>query len=214
MAILSPQLHHRITPNYSVWQVLAGISACGAALLVAAPTAAAQEVQVPEYRVKAAFLFNFTKLVDWPTNAFATPHTPLTIGVLGKDPFGKTLDDVVADRKVNGRSIQIMRFNSVDDAKTCQILFICESERRKVNSVIEALRDRPILTVADIKGFHSQGMIELVTTNDTINLRINLEAASRAKLQLSSRLTRLDKNLQPPSVHNTNSPPANSKPLR
>lgn len=171
------------------------------------PSLVAQEIQAPEPRVKAAFLYNFTKLVNWPTNAFASSDTPLVIGVLGRDPFGKELDNILAGRKTGGRTIQAARFKSVEEVEDCHVLFISDSERRKLKSIQNVLKDKPILTVGDTKGFVEHGMIELVKSDETINLRINLDAANQAGLQLSSRLTRLDKTLQPLEVSPTNAPP-------
>ena len=159
--------------------------------------ASSQEIQAPEYKVKAAFLYNFTKLVEWPTNAFASDKSPLLVGILGKDPFGKELDDLTTGRAVNGHALQLVRFSAVEQITNCHILFICESERRKLDSILDVTRGKPILTVGDMKGFETRGMITLVKSNDSINLRINLEAAREAGLQLSSRLIRLDRSLRP-----------------
>lgn len=188
--------------------MLLGSFVCCIWLLLSTEIAPAQDVEAPEPKVKAAFLYNFTKLVYWPTNTFANSKTPLVIGVLGRDPFGKELDTVVAGRTVEGRNIQVARFNKVEEITNCQVLFIDVSERRNLDSILDALRDKPILTVSDIKGFASRGMIELTKSNDTMIFRINLEAADHAGLRLSSRLTRLDKTLQPPGSNSTNSPPA------
>ena len=118
--------------------------------------------------------------------------------LIGKDPFDKALDEIVAGRTVKNRPVLIVRFTSVEQITNCQVLFISESERRKLDSIFDALRGRPILTVGDLRGFESRGMITLVKSNASINLRINPEAARQARVQLSSRLIRLDKSLRPP----------------
>jgi len=166
-----------------------------------------QELQAPENKVKAAFLLNFAKLVEWPTNTFVNDTTPLVLGVLGKDPFDKALDEIVAGRTVKNRPVQIVRFTSVGQITNCQVLFISESERRKLDSIFDALHGRPILTVGDMKGFESRGMITLIKSNASINLRINPEAARQARLVLSSRLLRLDKSLRPPEEDPPAGPP-------
>jgi hypothetical protein len=175
-------------------------------LLVTMSPVAAQEIQAPEPEVKAAFLYNFTKLVTWPKSAFASNSAPLVVGVLGKDPFGKNLDTLLAGRTVGVRRIQAERFKSGEAFTNCHVLFISDSERRRLGFILAELSGKPILTVGDYKGFAEQGMIELVKTNSNISLSINLVAANRAGLTLSSHLTRLDRNLRPPAV--TNSPPA------
>lgn len=174
-------------------------------------TAPAQELSAPEYKLKAAFLYNFTKLVTWPTNAFTNSAAPLVVGVLGHDPFGNDLDKILAGRSVNGRRLQAARFETVEQVANCQVLFISESERRKLNLILEQLQGKPILTVSDLKGGEPWMMITLVKVNDTLDLRINLEAATRSGLQFSSRLTRLDKSLRPLPGGDPNPPPANPK---
>ena len=171
------------------------------------PLARSQEIQAPEHKVKAAFLYNFAKLIEWPTNVFASPNTPVVLGVLGKDPFDQALNEIVAGRTVQGRPVRVVRFTSVEQITNCQVLYISESERRKLDAIFDALRGRPILTVGDMKGFESRGMITMVKSNASINLRINLEAARQARLQLSSRLIRLDKSLRPPEDDPPRYPP-------
>ncbi len=84
-----------------------------------------------EYDLKAAFLFNFAQFVEWPASAFVSADEPFTIGVLGEDPFGAALDDVIRNERVNGRPLVVRRCRSVDDSKGCQILFISKSESPK-----------------------------------------------------------------------------------
>lgn len=186
------------------WRLLCGLG-CLCTLLIWAAPDESETVQAPEPEVKAAFLYNFTKLVTWPKHAFASNSAPFVVGVLGKDPFGKQLDTLLAGRTVAGRSLLAVRFKSGDAVTNCHVLFISESERRRFDFILPELADKPILTVGDAKGFAAHGMIELVKTNDTINLNINLVAASRAGLSLSSHLTRLDRTLRPPARTN-NSP--------
>jgi len=162
-----------------------------------ASTTFAQQIEAPEPRVKTAFLYNFTKLVTWPTNAFADSNAPIVIGVLGRDTLGEELDRIEG-RIVSGRPIHVERYASAESVTNCQVLFITDSERRKLDSIFNELQGRPILTVGESRGFASQGVIELVKTNDNLNLRINLEAANEAGLTLSSRLMRLDRTLRPP----------------
>ena len=82
-----------------------------------------------EHRVKAVFLFNFSKFVEWPPSAFAAADAPFVIGVFGRDPFGSDLDDVARGETVNGRPLLVRRVQTAQDAAACQILFIPQSER-------------------------------------------------------------------------------------
>lgn len=170
----------------------------------------AQEVSAREPEVKAAFLYNFSKLVYWPTNAFAASNSPVVIGILGRDPVAKELERMIEGRAFNGREIKAARFDSVEDITNCHVLFISDTERRKLESILNKLQSRPILTVGETKGFAENGVIELIKTNSNIHFRINLDAAKRAGLQLSSHLTRLDRTLQPPVTPPTQ-PPARPK---
>ncbi|MGH8528018.1 MAG: YfiR family protein [Gammaproteobacteria bacterium] len=151
----------------------------------------AQTVPAREYQVKAVFLFNFAQFVDWPPQAFADAQTPLVIGVLGRDPFGAYLDETVRGETVNNRSLLVQRYGRVEDINTCHILFISRSEADRLEQILARLRSRNILTVADAEGFALPGvMIRLVTVENKIRLRINLEVAQAANLRISSKLLR------------------------
>jgi hypothetical protein len=144
-----------------------------------------------EYQLKAVFLFNFAQFVEWPPQAFADAQTPLVIGVLGRDPFGAYLDETVRGERVNNRSLVVQRYGRVEDIDTCHILFISRSEGDRLEEILARLRGRSILTVADAEGFALPGvMIGLVTVENKIRLRINLEGAQAASLRISSKLLR------------------------
>jgi hypothetical protein len=156
-------------------------------LLLAGDASAA----LSEHRLKAVFLFNFSRFVEWPPSAFAAADTPFVIGVFGRDPFGSDLDDVVRGETVNGRRLQIQRVQTVQDAAACQILFIPESERARLAGILAALTRSNTLTVSDLDGAARGGaMIRLVTDHDKIRLRINVESARAAGLTISSKLLR------------------------
>jgi hypothetical protein len=142
--------------------------------------------------VKAVFLFNFAQFVDWPADAFSGPATPLVIGVLGEDPFGDFLDQTVRHEHVGGRPFQVRRYQSVDEIKTCHILFINRSEGDRPEDILAGLKHRPLLTVSDANGFAQRGgMIRFVTERNRIRLQLNLEAAEAAHLTISSKLLRV-----------------------
>jgi hypothetical protein len=141
--------------------------------------------------VKAAFLFNFSQFVDWPAAAFADDRSPLVIGVLGSDPFGATLDEIVRDETVNGRPLTVRRYQSPDQLDSCHILFIDRSQDSRLDAIVAALKGQSVLTVGDFEGFARRGgMIRFVTVGNKIRLRINLGAAQEAKLTISSKLLR------------------------
>ena len=181
-------------PQSRRWRRAAG------ALLLAAFLAASGQVPrgadagspaASEYQIKAVFLFNFSEFVDWPAGSFAAQDSPFVIGILGTDPFGPSIDDAVRGEKVNGRPIAIRRFNRVEDAEGCHILFIGKSEASQLGAILSALRGRSILTVSDAQDYCSRGgMIELYTDRNKVRLRVNPKAAKEAGLSISSKLLR------------------------
>jgi hypothetical protein len=157
--------------------------------LVAAPGRA--QAPPTEYQVKAVFLFNFSQFVDWPAAAFADSRSPLVIGVLGDDPFGAMLDEIVRGETVNGRPLAVRRYQSIDQVDACHILFIGRSQTGQLDTVLAALKQRSILTVGDFEGFTQHGgIIRFVTVGNKIRLRVNLAGAQQAKLTISSKLLR------------------------
>lgn len=161
-------------------------------LLLAEPSRAwAQAAPAREYQLKAIFLFNFAQFVDWPPGAFAEAQSPLVIGVLGDDPFGADLDEVVRGEHVNQRSVVVKRFRRLEEVTDCHVLFISRSEAGRLGPILMRLKDRSILTVSDVDDFaRADGMIHLVIQNHKIRLRINVEAAKSAHLAISSKLLR------------------------
>ncbi len=163
-----------------------------ALLLLAGPGLASQAVRAPEYQVKAVFLFNFAQFVDWPPAAFPDSTTPFVIGILGDDPFEGYLEQTVRGEQVRGRGFQLRRYHSVDEVKTCHILFISRPTGNRLDEVLASLRNRPILTVSDDDKFAERGgMIRFVTDRSRIRLQINLEAAQAASVTISSKLLRV-----------------------
>jgi hypothetical protein len=144
-----------------------------------------------EYDLKAVFLFNFAQFVDWPDSAFADAHTPITIGILGQDPFGKSLDAVVANESAHDRALVVRRCQSIDQADGCQILFISSSEAGRLDHILAALAHRSVLTVGETRDFATRsGMIGFDVAQQRVRLRINVAAATAANLTISSKLLR------------------------
>jgi hypothetical protein len=142
--------------------------------------------------VKAAFLYQFPKFIEWPDSAFTDSNSPFLIGVLGDDPFGSTLDKMVKGKTINGRKIIVKRSNSVDNLQNCQIVFISSSEKNRLSRIIDGFKGSNALTVSDINGFAKKGgVIGFVYRDNKIAIQINVEAAKRSKLKISSNLLRL-----------------------
>jgi hypothetical protein len=158
-----------------------------AALLMPQLAAAAPS----EYQVKAVFLFNFSRFVEWPAAAFPNASAPLVLCIFGHDPFGADLDEVVKGEVVNGRSLVIRRLQEAAETSECHILFIHKSEDRRLAEALSAVDHRSTLTVSDLPGAAQRGvMIRLVTEQGRIRLRINVESARAVDLTISSNLLR------------------------
>jgi YfiR/HmsC-like len=163
-------------------------------------TAAAQAVDPPdasEYLIKAGFIYNFAKFVEWPSTAFSQPDSPITIGVLGTDPFGSVLDRLVEDKKIGPRGFVVKRYKwgkDLKDLKECKILFVSASEKAHIDEIVQAVKGLPILMVGETPGFAERGGIIRFTLEDNrVRFEINVDAAHQADLNISSRLLTLAK---------------------
>jgi len=176
-----------------------------------APKAGADSAASREYQIKAAFLYNFIKFVDWPKEKVTDPNAPLTIGIIGKDLFGNAFDPV-GDKDTKGRKVLIKRFKPWEELKKsgekdkslldreiealrkCHLLFICSSEEKNLKEIINLVKDHSILTVADVQDFlESGGIINFLMEEKKVRFEINVTTARRAKLQIRSQLLRLAK---------------------
>lgn len=148
-----------------------------------------QAQSATEYQVKAAFLFNFAKFVEWPADAFPGVDAPLQICLLGQDPFGNEFEEVIGDKSVNGHRIEVIHPSGVPQARGCQIIFVSSSEKRKALEILRGLRGASVLTVGDTAGFAGMGgIINFVLDDGRVRFEINMKAAERAHLKVSARL--------------------------
>ena len=156
-------------------------------LFAALNLAAAQSAT--EYQVKAAFLFNFAKFVEWPADAFPTSDAPLQICVFGQDPFGGDFEQVIGDKKVNGHRLEIIHPSGVPQARSCQILFVTSSQKPQTREILQGIKGTSVLSVGDTPGFaRAGGIINFVLDENRVRFEINPKAAERAHLKLSARL--------------------------
>jgi len=143
-----------------------------------------------EYAIKAAFLYNLTKFVEWPPEVLSNTDS-FCIAILGRDPFGETID-VLQNKEVRGRKIVVQRVTTLENLGRCHILFISNSENDRIRSILERLRNRPILIVGESDDFARQGgMISLVKRENKVKLEINPKAAEQSGLKISSHLLKL-----------------------
>jgi hypothetical protein len=153
---------------------------------------ASAQSDLAEYEIKAAFLFNFTKFVEWPATSFADTKAPIVLGIIGKDPFGRSLDGLVEGQLVQGRGIIVRRERPGEYLRSSQIVFIESSEKDHVPQILASLQGLSVLTVSDIQGFaESGGIIQFVIEDDRVRFVVNLEAASKARLKINSKLLAL-----------------------
>jgi len=144
-----------------------------------------------EYQVKAAFLYNFLKFVDWPAQSFASDSSPFIIGVVGDDRFNSAIDQAISGKTANGRSIIAKRFKSFKSLTYCHILFISTSERDNVRQIL-ATTGPGVLTVSESDGFiQSGGIINFTIVDSKVRFEINHSAADRAGVKISAKLLSL-----------------------
>ena len=161
------------------------------AVLAVCLVADAQTGKPTEYQVKAAYLFNFARFVKWPAGDISSNDT-FSICVLGNDPFGAVLDSTVAGEHIEGKRVVARRVNNAGDAQRCRIVFVSGSEERRLGPILSTLDRSPVLTVSDISGFADHlGMIQFVMENDRVRFEVNLTAAQKAGLSLSSELLKV-----------------------
>jgi hypothetical protein len=177
---------------FTVILLIAAWATGGAGLTIAL----APQSQSEEYQVKAAFLYNFAKFVEWPAEALDNGHTPMSLCVVGEDPFGDILEQTVQDKTVNGRPLAIKRLKAGPELRACHILFISSSEKKRLGQIIEAIRGASVLTVSETEGFIHQGpIINFIIEENKVRFEINLTSAERARLKISSKLLTLAKSL-------------------
>lgn len=161
----------------------------GLIYIILAPSVYAAAKEFDEYEVKAAFLGNFLKFVDWPNKErTAGIHK---ICILGSDPFGR-YTEIMEGMKVRGKAVHVKRLGSLRTMSECSILFVSSSERRRINTVLEAVRDIDILTVGDTEGYAKQGiMFNFYIEASKVKFEINLPAIRRSGINVSSQLLKL-----------------------
>jgi hypothetical protein len=154
------------------------------------------QAPVEEYRVKAAFLFHFVQLVDWPPGALGEEKNPLTVCTVGKDSFQGDLETALQGKLIGTHPLHVEHLKPSQEIKNCRVVFISGSERAQVPVIIAALKDDAVLSVGESDDFIKEGgMIGFCVDNNKVRFEINVGAADRAKLKISSRLLLLAKNV-------------------
>jgi len=168
------------------------LAALGLALLLLAalPESGSCETSLGEYSLKAAFIYNFSKFVEWPESVYRG-RRDFCIATLGRSPLDRELA-ALSGKVVQGRSIVFHKVNSPDDAVQCQVLVISRSELAKLEEILDTLRDLPVLTIAEGDDFCKKGgMLSLEKENGKIVFDVNFRETQRARLKPNSQLLKL-----------------------
>lgn len=151
---------------------------------------ASEAVVAQEYQIKAAFLFSFTKFVEWPAARFAGTESPIVIGLVGRDPFGPELALAVRDRRVNGRPVTVVVVETPAEAAAVHVLFVSDGAEKRLASLGKRLPG--VLTVGESEQFtRAEGIITFTIVDNKVRFEINVAAADRAHLRISAQLQKL-----------------------
>ncbi len=176
----------------SLWRL--GLMHAAIFLVCAALGPSTHAQSMTEYQVKAAFLYNFAKFVEWPSDAPGDDHNSIVLGIVGEDSFRDLLEHTVQGKTVNGRRLVVRRPKNASDARACQIVFIGASEKKRLRPLLDSLKGAGVLTVGESEGFAQLGGIINFTLEDNrVHFEINVDAADRAGLKISSKLLSLAK---------------------
>jgi hypothetical protein len=170
-------------------------------ILSGAATSAAPDDRLgpTEYEIKAAFLLNFARFVEWPADALPAA-APIVFAVLGEDPFGPQLEETLRGQSVAGHSLAIRRLRDLEDLTRTQVLFVAASEDERLARILERLADVPVLVVGETPGFAARGgIIGFRLEGNRVRFDVNLAAAERSGVRLSSRLLRLARIVREPA---------------
>jgi hypothetical protein len=134
--------------------------------------------------VKAAFVFNLTKYVEWPQSS-----EEMVIGYLGEERTGEIFKKMLDGKSSGSRSIRVILLPSATDLERCQLLYVAEPSEKKVRAALDLVRGKSVLTVGDTDSFVREGgMIGLVTVGEQIQIQVGLEVVQESRLKVSSRL--------------------------
>lgn len=161
----------------------------------------AQQPQKVEYQVKGAFLVKFAMFVEWPAGTFPDARAPITIGILGDDPFGSEFETALKREVANGRPFSLKRSQTPQELTDCQILFVSASESQRVPEILDAMRNKPVLTVGDHEQFaHRGGMINFIKEGGKVRFEVNTAAIEASGLKISVKLMQVAKPVTPDVV--------------
>jgi hypothetical protein len=163
-----------------------------AGMILFLPSTLLWAVRASEFEIKAAYLYNFGRFVEWPAQAPSTKVADFPICVLGQDPFGPALDSTVSGEKIDGKDVTAKRILTPPEAVACRVVFVSSSEVIQIKEILSALGKYSVLTVSDIPDFlENGGMVQFVLADRKVRFKINLAATRQAGLNLSSQLLKV-----------------------
>jgi hypothetical protein len=164
--------------------------------LLNVPYLPGQTTKRTDHQVKAAYLYEFGKFVQWPARAGESKQDPFNICILGENPFGTALDSL-SGQTINGQGVVIRQISKTQDSEECRVLFVAASEEKHVSIILAALQKLPILTVSDMPHFLNRGgMIQFLMHDSKLRFEVNRTATERVGLTLSSELLKVAVNVK------------------
>jgi YfiR/HmsC-like len=171
---------------------LVPVLACVAALAAGLARAAPPEPSARETQIKAAYIYNFTKFIEWPAGTFGSDAAPIVLGTFGDGPLHRELQTLVDGRKINGRPIVVRRVATVPEVTAAQLVYVAPAEDARFAAILPAVRDSAVLTVGESESFLDHGGgIRLLVNDEKLRFEINVDAAERAHLKVSAQLQKL-----------------------
>jgi len=147
------------------------------------------QVETSEYQIKAAFLYKFAAYVEWPAGSFSDGTSPLVFGVIGADPLADNLEQIVRDRRVQGRAILVRRLNADEPVTGLHVLFVGQSSSNMAEPLLFYAASMSVLTVTETASPRSSGsVINFEVIDDKVRFDVSLTLAQQGKLKISSRL--------------------------
>jgi hypothetical protein len=175
-------LFKKLTPLVTITVMLGIVAVCRA------------DEPSQEYKVKAAFVYNFARFIEWPASVFSREDSPFVIGVVGSDPFNGALELAVAGKLTGSRTIVIRYFATADDIGTCQILFVATNDEEAQTKILQKVVNQAVLTLGESETFSADGgCLRFFVENSKMRFEINTDATDQAKLKISSKLLKLAK---------------------
>jgi hypothetical protein len=180
------------------WNVPRAVRLLSLVVMVSALPPNARAAEPPtEHQVKAAFIYNFARFIEWPPDARKDDDT-FVVSVLGRDPIAEVIVDTLRAKKIDGKTVVVRRIVRPEEVGSSQIVFICDSEQSRLSSILKGLEAAPVLTVGETDQFAERGgVIRFRVDRDQVRFDINVTAAERARLKISSELLKLARIVAP-----------------